>query len=40
MPAPIDEVIKRRVIQEWLSGEARNKIAIDNNIGSGTVEYS
>ena len=37
MPAPIDEVIKRRVIQEWLSGEARNKIAIDNNIGSGTV---
>ena len=37
MPAPIDEVIKRRVIQEWLSGEARAKIAIDNNIGSGTV---
>jgi hypothetical protein len=37
MPAPIDEAIKRRVIQQWLSGEARDKIAIDNNIGSGTV---
>jgi hypothetical protein len=37
MPAPIDEIIKRRVVQQWLSGEARDKIAIDNNIGSGTV---
>ena len=37
MPAPIDEIVKRRVIHQWLSGEARNKIAIDNNIGSGTV---
>jgi hypothetical protein len=37
MPAPIDEIVKRRVIQEWLSGEARDKIAADNNIGSGTV---
>jgi hypothetical protein len=37
MPAPIDEIVKRRVIQQWLSGEARDKIAIDNNIGSGTV---
>ena|SRR5919199_1701071 len=37
MPAPIDEIVKRRVVQLWLSGEARDKIAIDNNIGSGTV---
>jgi hypothetical protein len=37
MPAPIDEIIKRRVVQQWLSGEARDKIAINNNIGSGTV---
>jgi hypothetical protein len=37
MPAPINEIVKRRVIQQWLSGEARDKIAIDNNIGSGTV---
>jgi hypothetical protein len=37
MPAPIDEMIKRRVVQQWLSGEARDKIAADNNISSGTV---
>ena len=37
MPAPIDEIIKRRVVQQWLAGETRDRIAIDNNIGSGTV---
>src|SRR5919198_3973050 len=37
MPASIDEIIKRRVVQQWLSGEARDKIAADNNIGAGTV---
>jgi hypothetical protein len=37
MPAPIDEIVKRRVVQQWLSGEAHEKIAGDNNIGSGTV---
>src|SRR5919198_2365953 len=37
MPAPINEIIKRRVVQKWLSGEARDKIAIDNNLGEGTV---
>jgi hypothetical protein len=37
MPAPINEIVKRRVIQQWLSGEARAKIAIDNNVGEGTV---
>jgi hypothetical protein len=37
MPAAIDEIVKRRVIQQWLGGESRDKIAIDNNIGSGTV---
>ena len=33
----IEETIKRRVIQLWLSGEARDKIAADNNIEAGTV---
>src|SRR5919198_271892 len=37
MPAPINETVKRQVVQQWLSGEARAKIAIDNNIGEGTV---
>jgi hypothetical protein len=37
MPAPINETVKRQVIQQWLRGEARDKIAIDNNIGEGTV---
>jgi hypothetical protein len=37
MPAPIHEIVKRRVVQQWLSGEPRDKIAIDNNIGEGTV---
>jgi hypothetical protein len=37
MPAPINEIVKRRVIQQWLAGEAREKIIADNNIGSGTV---
>jgi hypothetical protein len=37
MPAPIDEIIKRRIIQQWISGESRDKIAAENNIGSGTV---
>jgi hypothetical protein len=37
MPAPIDEVVKRRVVQQWLAGEAREKITSDNDIGAGTV---
>ena len=37
MPAPIDEIIKRRVVQQWLAGDSRSKIAIDNKIGEGTV---
>jgi 2-phospho-L-lactate guanylyltransferase (CobY/MobA/RfbA family) len=37
MPAPIDEIVKRRVVQQWLVGEAREKIIADNNIGAGTV---
>jgi hypothetical protein len=36
MPAPIDEQIKRKVIQEWFSGFPRDKIAAENNIGAGT----
>src|ERR671938_1100320 len=37
MPAPIDEIIKRRVVQQWLAGEAREKIVADNDIGAGTI---
>ncbi|HJT49293.1 MAG TPA: hypothetical protein VJ729_14005 [Nitrososphaeraceae archaeon] len=37
MPAPIDKTVKKRVVQQWLSGEARDKIASDLQIGSGTV---
>jgi hypothetical protein len=37
MPSPIEEVVKRLVIKQWLSGESRDKIAAENNIGSGTV---
>jgi hypothetical protein len=37
MPPSIDAAIKTKVIQQWLSGDSRPKIAIDNNIGEGTV---
>jgi hypothetical protein len=37
MPATIDKIIKRRVVQQWLAGEAREKIVADNDIGAGTV---
>jgi hypothetical protein len=37
MPAPINETVKRQVVQEWLSGEARAKIASDLQIGPGSV---
>ena len=37
MAAPIDEIVKRRVVQQWLAGEAREKIIADNDIGAGTV---
>jgi hypothetical protein len=37
MPAPIDEIVKRRAVQQWLAGEAREKITADNDIGAGTI---
>jgi hypothetical protein len=37
MPAPIDEIVKRKVVQQWLAGEAREKITSDNDIGAGTI---
>jgi hypothetical protein len=37
MPIAIDESIKRKVIQQWVSGFPRAKIAAENNIGAGTV---
>jgi hypothetical protein len=32
MPAPVDEIVKRRVVQQWLAGETREKIIADNDI--------
>src|SRR5919199_2961883 len=37
MPAPIDEIVKRKVVQQWLAGEPREKIVADNDIGAGTI---
>jgi hypothetical protein len=30
MPAQIDEIVKRRVVKQWLAGKARQKIIVDN----------
>ena len=37
MPAAINEQTRKQVIQQWVSGDTRDKIAIDNSIGEGTV---
>jgi 5'-3' exonuclease len=37
MPSAIDSKIKTHVINQWLSGDSRDKIADDNGIGAGTV---
>ena len=37
MASAIDELVKRRVIQQWISGCSRDNIAVDNNIGTRTV---
>jgi hypothetical protein len=37
MPAPINEQTRKQVIHQWVSGDNRDKIAIDNGIGEGTV---
>jgi hypothetical protein len=37
MPAAIDLVIKKQVLNQWLSGDSRDRIAADNGIGAGTV---
>ena len=37
MPAAIDPVIKKQVVNQWLSGDSRDRIAADNGIGAGTV---
>ena len=34
MDAPIDEIVKSRVVQQWLVGEAREKIIVDNSISA------
>jgi glutamate mutase epsilon subunit len=37
MPSPIDELVRRRVIEQWINGFPRDKIASDLQIGAGTV---
>jgi len=37
MPAAINEQTRKQVIHQWISGDTRDKIAIDNDIGEGTV---
>ena len=37
MPTAIDPVIKKQVVNQWLSGDSRDRIAADNGIGTGTV---
>jgi hypothetical protein len=37
MPAAIDPVIKKQVVNQWLYGTSRDRIAADNDIGAGTV---
>ena len=37
MPAAIDSQVKKQVINQWLSGDSRDRIAADNDIGAGTV---
>jgi hypothetical protein len=40
MPAAIDTQVKIQVISQWLSGDSRDRIAADNDIGPGTVRRS
>jgi hypothetical protein len=37
MPAPINEIVRRRVVQQSLAGEAHEKIIADNDIEAGTI---
>ena len=37
MPAAIDKQVKKQVVNQWLSGDSRDRIAADNGIGAGTV---
>jgi hypothetical protein len=37
MPAAIDPVIKKQVVNQWMSGDSRDRIAVDIGIGAGTV---
>jgi hypothetical protein len=37
MPAAIEPIIKQRVIAQYLHGDSRDTIAVDNDIGTGTV---
>jgi hypothetical protein len=37
MPAAINEQTRKQLIHQWISGDTREKIAIDNGVGEGTV---
>jgi hypothetical protein len=37
MPSAIDSMIKKQVVNQWIVGDSRDRIAADNDIGAGTV---
>jgi hypothetical protein len=37
MPSAIDPLIKKQVVNQWLAGDSRDRVAADNHIGAGTV---
>ena len=37
MPSRLPHNYKSLVIQQWLNGEQRDKIAVDNGLGAGSV---
>src|ERR1700756_4548897 len=37
MPSKLPDDYKSLVIQKWLNGEQRNKIAVDSGLGAGSV---
>ena len=37
MPALINDQTRKQVFHQWISGDTRDKIAINNDIGEGTV---
>ena len=39
MPAAINDQTRKQVIRQWVGGDTRDVIAIDNDIGEGTTAF-